>query len=82
MPLIKSKSAEAFKKNIKAEIKADIDRIIKYDPRFNVVSQTLVQESSDGNGLIISFSLSFATDNKIADLSVLFDKSSNQLYVL
>jgi len=73
---------EPLTESLKAEIKADIDRIIKYDPRFNVVSQTLVQESSDGNGLIISFSLSFATDNKIADLSVLFDKSSNQLYVL
>jgi len=67
---------------LQLEIKNDIDAIIKYDPRFNIVSQTVVQESPDGRGLILNFSLSFATDNKIADLQVLFDKSSNQLYVL
>lgn len=67
---------------LKNEIKQDIDRIIAYDPRFNVVSQTIVQESPDGRGLVLNFSLQFATDNKIADLNVLFDKSSNRLYVL
>lgn len=67
---------------LKTEIKNDIDRIIAYDPRFNVVTQTVVQESPDGRGLVLNFSLSFATDNKIANLQVLFDKNSNQLYVL
>lgn len=67
---------------LKTEIKNDIDSIIAYDPRFNVVSQTLIQESPDGRGLILNFQLQFATDNKIADLNVLFDKSSNRLYVL
>jgi phage baseplate assembly protein W len=67
---------------LKNEIKQDIDRIIAYDPRFNVVSQTIVQESPDGRGIVLNFSLQFATDNKIADLNVLFDKSSNKLYVL
>ena len=55
---------------LKNEIKQDIDRIIKYDPRFNVVSQTLVQESPDGLGLILNFQLQFATDSKIAQLNV------------
>jgi phage baseplate assembly protein W len=67
---------------LKNEIKQDIDRIIAYDPRFNVVSQTIVQESPDGHGLVLNFSLQFTTDNKVADLSVLFDKSSSRLYVL
>ena len=67
---------------LKNEIKQDIDRIIAYDPRFNVVTQTVVQESPDGRGLLLNFSLSFATDNKISDLQVLFDKSSNRLYVI
>ena len=67
---------------LKTEIKNDIDSIISYDPRFNVVSQALVQESPDGRGLVLNFQLQFATDNKIADLNVLFDKSSNRLYVL
>ena len=42
------------------EIKADIDSIIAYDPRFSVVSQTIVQESPDGKGLVLNFSLQFA----------------------
>jgi phage baseplate assembly protein W len=67
---------------LKLEIKNDIDNIIAYDPRFNVVSQTVVQESPDGRGLLLNFSLSFATDNKVADLQVLFDKSANQIYVV
>jgi phage baseplate assembly protein W len=67
---------------LKSEIKNDIDNIIKYDPRFNVVTQTIVQESPDGLGLLVNFSLSFSTDNKIADLQVLFNKNTNQLYVV
>lgn len=67
---------------LKNEIKKDIDRIIAYDPRFDVVSQTIVQESPDGRGLILNFQLQFATDDKIAELNVLFDNSSNKLYVL
>jgi hypothetical protein len=67
---------------LKMEIKRDIDRIIAYDPRFDVITQTIVQESPDGRGLVLNFSLQFDTDNKIADLNVLFDKSSNRLYVL
>jgi phage baseplate assembly protein W len=67
---------------LKTEIKKDIDRIIAYDPRFNVVSNTVVQESPDGRGLVLNFQLQFATDNKIAQLSVIFDKVANNLFVL
>jgi phage baseplate assembly protein W len=67
---------------LKSEIKQDIDRIIAYDPRFDVVSQTIVQESPDGHGLVLNFQLRFATDNKIAELNVLFDNKTNKLYVL
>ena len=67
---------------LKNEIKADIDRVISYDPRFSVVSQTIVQESPDGHGLLLNFSLQFADESKVVDLSVMFDRQSNQLYVL
>lgn len=67
---------------LKNEIKADIDRIISYDPRFTVVSQTIVQESQDGHGLVLSFSLQFTNENKIVDLSLMFDKQSNKLFVI
>ena len=67
---------------LKNEIKADIDRIIAYDPRFNVVNETIVQESPDGHGLILDFSLQFADDSKVIDLSVMFDKQTNNLYAL
>ena len=67
---------------LKNEIKADLDRIISYDPRFTVVSDTLVQESPDGHGLVLSFSLQFSGGNKVIDLSLLFEKNTNKLYVL
>jgi phage baseplate assembly protein W len=67
---------------LKNEIKADLDNIINYDPRFTVVSETVVQESPDGRGLVLSFSLQFSSGNKIVDLSLLFDKNSSSLYVL
>jgi phage baseplate assembly protein W len=80
--IIWNKLFDPLTPTLKNEIKKDIDRIIKYDPRFNVVSQTLVQESPDGRGLILNFQLQFATDSKVAALSVLFDNKSNKLYVL
>ena len=67
---------------LKNEIKADIDRIISYDPRFSVVSDTLIQDSPDGMGLLLNFSLQFADESKVVDLSVMFDKQSNKLYVI
>ena len=67
---------------LKNEIKADIDRIIGYDPRFNVVSETIVQESPDGLGLLLNFSLQFADDSRVVDLSLMFDKKSSKLYAL
>ena len=67
---------------LKSEIKQDIDRIIAYDPRFNVVSQTLIQESPEGNGLVLNFQLKFANTNQLAALNVLFNNKTNSLFVL
>ena len=67
---------------LKTEISQDINRIIAYDPRFNVVSQVLIQESPDGKGLTLNFQLKFSGTNQLAALNVLFDKSLNKLYVL
>jgi phage baseplate assembly protein W len=67
---------------LQLEIKTDIDRIIAYDPRFNIVNETIVQESPDGRGLVLNFSLQFADDGRVVDLSVMFDKQTNNLYAL
>lgn len=67
---------------LQLEIKTDIDRIIAYDPRFNIVNETIVQESPDGRGLVLNFSLQFADDSRVVDLSVMFDKQTNNLYAL
>jgi phage baseplate assembly protein W len=67
---------------LQLEIKTDIDRIIAYDPRFNIVNETIVQESTDGRGLVLNFSLQFADDSRVVDLSVMFDKQTNNLYAL
>jgi phage baseplate assembly protein W len=67
---------------LKLEIKKDLDRIIAYDPRFSVVQQTTIQESPDGRGLVLNFSLAFSKDNQIANLSVLFDSKTKKIYVL
>jgi phage baseplate assembly protein W len=67
---------------LKQEIKANIDNIISYDPRFSVVSGTTVQESPDGRGLVLNFQLTFSPDNKQAALNVLFDNKTKKLYVI
>jgi phage baseplate assembly protein W len=67
---------------LKTEIAQDINRVIAYDPRFNVVNQVLVQESPDGKGLLLNFQLQFSGTNQLAALNVLFDRSSNNLYVV
>jgi phage baseplate assembly protein W len=67
---------------LKLEIKKDLDRIIAYDPRFSVVQQTTIQESPDGRGLVLNFALAFSKDNQIANLNVLFDNKTKNIYVL
>ena len=67
---------------LKTEISQDINRIIGYDPRFNVVSKVLIQESPDGKGLLLNFQLQFTNTNQLAALNVLFDRSLNQIYVV
>ena len=67
---------------LKQEIKANIDSIISYDPRFSVVQGTTVQESPDGRGLVLNFQLTFSPDNKQAALNVLFDNKTKKLYVI
>lgn len=67
---------------LKTEIKQNIDEIIAYDPRFDILSKTTVQESPDGHGIVLNFELKFNTDDKLVELSVLFDSSTSKLYVL
>jgi phage baseplate assembly protein W len=67
---------------LKNEIIKNIQEIISYDPRLSTVSSTTIQESPDGQGLVLNFTLQFAGTNQISTLSVRFDSQFNRLFVL
>jgi phage baseplate assembly protein W len=67
---------------LKNEITKNIQDIISYDPRLSTVSSTTIQESPDGQGLVLNFTLQFAGTNQISTLSVRFDSQFNRLFVL
>jgi phage baseplate assembly protein W len=67
---------------LKQDIVKNIDTIIANDPRLAVTQSTTIQESPDGHGLVLNFSLQFAGTNKLASLNVKFDSQFNKLFVL
>jgi uncharacterized protein len=67
---------------LKEEITKNITDIINYDPRLSTASETIIQESPDGHGLVLNFSLIFTNTNQIANLRLQFDKRFNKLFVL
>ena len=67
---------------LKNEIVKNVQDIISYDPRLSTVSSTTIQESPDGQGLVLNFSLQFAGTNQVSTLSVKFDSQFNRLFVL
>ena len=67
---------------LKNEIVKNVQDIIAYDPRLSTVSSTTIQESPDGSGLILNFSLQFAGTNQVSTLNVKFDSQFNKLFVL
>jgi len=67
---------------LKSEIVKNIQDIISYDPRLSTVSSTTIQESPNGQGLVLNFTLQFAGTNQVSTLSVRFDSQFNRLFVL
>ena len=67
---------------LKQEIVKNVQTIISYDPRLSTVSETTIQESPDGHGLVLNFSLQFTRTNQISALNVKFDSKFNKLFVV
>lgn len=67
---------------LKEEILANMQTIINNDPRLKAVSGVTVQESPDGHGLLMIFSLAFNNTNQAATLKVKFDSQVKKLFVL
>jgi phage baseplate assembly protein W len=67
---------------LKQEIVKNVQTIISYDPRLSTVSETTIQESPDGHGLVLNFSLQFTRTNQISSLNVKFDSKFNKLFVV
>ena len=67
---------------LKTEIVKNIQDIISYDPRLSTVSSTTIQESPNGQGLVLNFTLQFAGTNQVSTLNVRFDSQFNRLFVL
>jgi len=67
---------------LKNEIVKNIQDIISYDPRLSTVSSTTIQESPDGHGLVLNFTLQFSGTNQVSTLSIRFDSQFNRLFVL
>lgn len=67
---------------LKNEIIKNIQDIISYDPRLSTVSSTTIQESPDGQGLVLNFTLQFAGTNQVSTLNIRFDSQFNRLFVL
>ena len=67
---------------LKNDIVKNVQDIIAYDPRLSTVSGTTIQESPDGRGLLLNFTLQFAGTNQVSSLNVKFDNQFNKLFVL
>lgn len=67
---------------LKQEIVKNVQTIISYDPRLSTVSETTIQESPDGHGLVLNFTLQFTKTNQVSSLNVKFDSKFNKLFVV
>lgn len=68
---------EPLTANLKEQIRADVDRICRYDPRIRVLDRVTVQEYE--NGLRLDVQITFSTNNETANLALEFDRNTNQI---
>jgi phage baseplate assembly protein W len=66
--------------DLKEELRQDIDRIVRYDPRILVVNQVTIQEVN--NGLEIDIQIVLSQDNQLNSLRLLFDRDVQAISIL
>jgi phage baseplate assembly protein W len=62
---------------LKEAIRADIERIVKADPRIRVLDRVVIQEWE--NGLRVDAQITFSTTNQVSVLALMFDRNTNQI---
>jgi phage baseplate assembly protein W len=67
---------------LKLEIVTNVETIIKSDPRLAFVKDIILQESPDGHGILLDFTVKFAYTDQSANLSLKFDSQSQKLALL
>ena len=65
---------------LKDEIVKDVDKLLRYDPRFSVIDRVTLQESTTHDGIIIVAQLVFTQTNQTYNLNLLFDRGTKGLY--
>jgi len=67
---------------LKLEIVTNVETIIKSDPRLAFVKDIILQESPDGHGILLDFTVKFSYTDQSANLSLKFDSQSQKLALL
>lgn len=62
---------------LKEAIRADIERIVKYDPRIRALDRVVVQEWE--NGVRVDIQITFSATNQVSNLSLTFDRENNRI---
>lgn len=62
---------------LKEEIRRDIERIVRYDPRIRALDRVVVQEYN--SGIRIDIVIAFATTNQVANLNLEFNRDTRTL---
>jgi phage baseplate assembly protein W len=62
---------------LKEAIRADIERIVKADPRIRVLDRVVIQEWE--NGLRVDAQITFSATNQVSVLALMFDRNTNQI---
>ena len=65
---------------LKDEIVKDVDKLLRYDPRFSVIDRVTIQESTSHDGLVIVAQLIFTQSNQTYNLNLLFDRGTKGVY--
>lgn len=65
---------------LKDEIVKDIDRIVRSDPRLQKLQAITITEVN--NGIVLDVRVALSNTNQVANLKVLFDKTSSTLVIL
>lgn len=62
---------------IKEDIRKDVERIVRYDPRVKVLNRVSIIEYE--SGLRLDVEITFSSTNQVANLQLEFNKDTNKL---